>query len=99
MPSCLDAQVQNSRLEPILNSWPWQQGPAKAGVGKHSKEEKHFFPEIPSPPLLCLQARAATAAGASPLSPVLGINRPIKHALVPCPGAILGATLITAAGK
>lgn len=50
---------------------------------------------ISSPSLLCLQARVATAAGASPFSPVLGINRPIKCALVPCPGAILGATLIS----
>jgi len=52
-PLRLDAWVQTSRLEPIPNSRPWQQGTAKAGVGKHSRDEKHFFPEIPSCSLHC----------------------------------------------
>lgn len=71
-----------------------------AEMGKHSREQ-YSFPEIPSPSLHCsvYVQELPTAAGASPLSPVLGIKRPIKCALVPCPGAILGATLITAAGK
>lgn len=71
-----------------------------AGVGKHSREQ-YSFPEIPFPFLHCrvYMQELPTAAGASPLSPVLGIKRPIKHALVPCPGAILGTALITAAGK
>lgn len=54
---------------------------------------------LPFPSLLCLQARAATAAGASPLSPAQGINKPIKRALVSCPGAILGVTLIHSCGE
>lgn len=87
-------------FDPIPNSWPWQQGQAMAGVGKHSREQ-YSFPEIPSPSLHCrvYMQELPTAAGASPLSPVLGIKRAIKRALVPCPGAILGATLITGAGK